>query len=202
MSRPNYRKLSQAIARDDTHGIEHRWQYGCTVLADPRKMAASGKSLRNGAIEALIADAEAVGSDLSRREIQRRIQCARTYESITQLRRAAAQFEDWRAFADAGFPSVEVDETPSPESILDEIERTDPQEYEQLGLFPPLVKTVPLERCSLRYLLAYADEMEAMTASFSRRDHERRAHLRALCTAVDGDLNVLYPDAVTRWVTA
>lgn len=202
MSRPDYRKLSRNIARGDTRTIEDRWRYGRAVITDPRKMSASGKQLRIGAAEELIAVGKAVGDKLSEREIQYRIQCARAYKAINEILHASAGFAGWAELRNAGFPVTYVDEVPSPDDILDNIEQTDPQEFEQLGLFPPLVKTVPLERCSLRYLLAYADEMEAMTASFARRDRERRAHLSALCMAVEGDLDVLYPDAVSRWVAA
>jgi hypothetical protein len=194
------KSLQRAIARDDKHGIESRWAYGRAILADPKRMSASGKSLRNGAIEALIAEAgfkaDGVTPALSRREIQYRVECARAYETITQLRTAACAIDDWTEFRETGFPSVVVDEVPSPESLLDDIEATDPQEFEQLGLFPPMVKSVPLESASLRVLVSYAEDMRNMTASFARRDEERAAHLRDLCAAVGGDLDVLYPDAV------
>lgn len=196
MSRSTYKTLQKAIARDDKHSIESRWQYGRTVLADPKKMAPSGKSLRNGATEALIADAVAAGTRLSAREIQWRLQAARTYKTINELRSSATQFADWTALVDAGFPAPEIIDTPSPDSILDDIEATDPQEFEQLGLFPATVKSVPLERSTLRQLVAYAEEMRNMTASFARRDEERAAHLRELCEAVGGNLDALYPDAV------
>jgi hypothetical protein len=196
MTRTSYKTLQRAIARDDKHSIVSRWEFGHAILADPKMMAASGKSLRHGAMEALIATAKAVETTLTEREVQRRIQCARTYKSINEIRRAAADFADWRDLADAGFPVTFVDEVPSPDSVLDGIEATDPQEFEQLGLFPPMVKSVPLEQASLRVLVSYAEDMRNMTASYARRDDERARHLSDLCAAVGGDLDVLYPDAI------
>jgi hypothetical protein len=199
VKKPSYKALQRSIARDDKHSIESRWLYGQTIINDPKKMAPSGKSLRNGAIEALMADAVAVGSAVSRREIQWRIQCARAYKTIIELRTASSQFEDWTALREAGFPAVDVDEPQSPDSLLNAIEsgpRPDPQEFEQLGMFPEMVKDIPLAASTLRHLTTYAEEMKAMTASFARRDEEREQHLRELTAATGGDLDVLYPDAV------
>jgi hypothetical protein len=194
--RPNYRSLQRAIARDDKRGIEARWLYGRALIGDSRKMSASGKSLRHGAIEALIADAQAVGSVLSRREIQYRVQCARAYPTVAQMRTAACAFEDWTAFREAGFPPADVDPVPAPDEALDDLEQRDRQEFEQLGMFPEMVKGVPLERATLRHLVAYAAEMRAMTASYARKDEEREQHLAGLRAAVGDDLDVLYPDAL------
>jgi len=196
MSGSTYKKLSRAIARDDKNSIETRWAFGRKILDDPAKMSASKKSLRNGATEALIADASSVGAKLSAREIQYRLQCARAYATLAQLRRSSAEFADWSALVEAGFPLVGVDETPSPDDVLDDIEDSAPEKFEQLGLFPDMVKNVPLERTSLRSLVAYAEEMRRMTESYARRDHERQIHLNELCAAALGDLDVLYPDAV------
>jgi hypothetical protein len=198
-TRRTYRTLQRAIARDDRHSIESRWSYGRAILADPRNLSASGEQLRVGVMEALIAGAAADGSRLSEREVRYRLQCARAYSTVNAIRQAAAGFETWTALVEAGFPSVAVDDTPSPQSVLDEIEQGDPQEFEQLALFevfPVMVRGRPLAESSLGRLVAYADEMEAMTASFDRRDRKRREHLRELLLAVGGDLNVLYPDAL------
>ena len=196
MSTTSYKRLQRAIAKDDKHSIESRWEYGRAILADPRKMSASGKSLRHGATETLIADAKSVGTTLSPTEIRYRIQCARAYSTRAEIAKAIGDFGSWSELIAANFPSVEVDEIPSPDSVLDDIEATDPQEFEQLGLFPPTIKMVPLERCTLRQLVAYGEEMRRMTESYAHRDEVRAAHLRELCAAVGGDLDVLYPEAV------
>lgn len=200
--RPSYKNLQRAIARDDKHGIEARWIYGRTLITDPRKMAPSGKSLRHGAIEALVADAKAVGSLLSRREIQYRIQCARTYPTITEMRTAACAFEDWTAFRESGFPAVDEDAAPSPDRVLDDLEERDRQEFEQLGMFPDLVNGIPVESATLRHLEAYAAQMRQLTANYHRTDEKRAAHLRELRAAVGDDLDVTYADAVAALTAA
>lgn len=195
MAGPSYRRLQRAIARDDKHSIEARWLYGRAVLGDSRKMAASGKSLRHGAVEALIADAAAVGSKLTEREIQYRIRCARTYRTITEIRTACSDFESWSDLREAGFPPVESN-APDPEAELDRLEATDRQEHEQLSMFPDIVRGVPLARATMRDVEAYAAEMRAMTASFARRDEERAEHLAACRAVVGDDPDVLYVTAV------
>jgi hypothetical protein len=196
MSRASYKTLQRAIARDDKHSIESRWAYGRAVLVDPKKMAPSGKSLRNGATEALIADAVAAGTKLSAREIQWRLQAARTYKTINELRSSASQFADWTALVDAGFPAPTVTEVPSPESLLDDIEGTAPEESEQLGLFPPMVRNIPLDRATLRTIVAYTDDMSKMTASYARSDRRRTTLTAQLLAAVNGNLDALYVDAL------
>ncbi|MGH2899817.1 MAG: hypothetical protein ACRDMZ_14180 [Solirubrobacteraceae bacterium] len=193
----SYRRLQRAIVRDDRRGIEARWLYGRALIADPRKMSAAGKSLRDGAIETLIADARAIGSSLSRREIQYRIQCARAYPTVAQLRTAACAFEDWTALREAGFPALGPStQVPDPEAELDALEATDSQEHEQLSMFPDIVRGVPLTQATMRDVEAYAAEMRAMTASFARRDEERAEHLAKLRAVVGDDPAVLYVDAV------
>lgn len=194
MASPSYRRLQRAIARDDRRGIEARWLYGRALLGDPRKMSAAGRSLRDGAIEALIADARAVGSTLSRREIQYRLQCARTYPTVAQLRTAACAFEDWTAFREAGFPPVDdADQAPA-EAAADHEEELRRQ-HQQLDLFPAVVAGVPFFQATLRQLAAHASEMERMTANYARRDTERREYLERLTAAVGGDLDATYGDA-------
>lgn len=199
MKKSSTKSLQRVIARGDGRSIEDRWEYGRAVLDNPKRTSASGKSLRHGATEALIAEAAALGSVLSATEIRYRVQCARTYKTINEIAKAIGDFPTWSDLIQAGFPAVDVDEPQSPESLLDAIEsgpRPDPQEFEQLGMFPEMVKDIPLAASTLRHLLTYAEEMRAMTASFARRDEEREQHLRELTAATGGDLDVLYPDAV------
>ncbi len=194
--RPDYRKLQAAIARGDAGGIETRWAYGRALIADPRKMSETGKSLRNGAIEALLADAKAVGSVLSRREIQWRMQCARAYPTIAQLRTAACAFEDWTAFRESGFPPVEGAPTPDPETVLDDLEKTERQAHEQLDMFPDIVRGIPLAQATMRVVKAYAADMRRMTAGYARKDDERDEHIAAIEAVVGDDPDLLYLDAL------
>lgn len=195
MSRSTYKSLQKAIARDDKHSIESRWEYGRAVLADPKKMAPSGKSLRHGATEALIADAKAVGSHLTDREIQRRIQCARAYKSINEIRHAVSDFDTWHDLVDAGFPLVHVDE-PEPVGDIPEQTESERDEFEQLGLFPAMVKNVSIETASVATIVAYTDDMTRMTQSYATTDAKRRAHVAEIVAICDGDLSIRYVDAL------
>lgn len=195
MSRSSYKSLQRAIARDDKHSIESRWEYGRAILADPKKMAASGKSLRHGATEALIADAQAVGSALTEREIQRRIQCARTYKTINEIRHAVSDFDTWHDLVQAGFPSVYVDDI-APTEEMPEQGEDERDEFEQLGLFPAMVKNVSIETASVAQIVAYTDDMTRMTQSYASTDAKRRAHVAEIVAVCDGDLSIRYVDAL------
>lgn len=188
-------KLDRKIANEERGGVLNRWAYGCELL----KAKAGRKQLPHGMIADLVAAAERAGIKLSEREIQYRIKCATVYDSEAKVRKAAADFGTWSEIISAGFPEVTVDEELTIDEVLTTIEngpRPDPQEFEQLGMFPEIVKSVPLASATLRHLVAYAEEMRTMTASFAKRDEERREHLRELTAATGGDLDVTYPEAV------
>lgn len=188
-------KLDRKIAADERGGIMHRWNYGRELL----KAKGDRKQLPHGMIGDLVAAAGRIGIQLSEREIQRRLKCATVYDSEVKVRQALTDFGSWSEIVNAGFPEVTVDEELTIDDVLDAIEsgpRPDPQEFEQLRMFPEIVKSVPLASATLRHLIAYAEEMRSMTASYARRDEERREHLRALTAATGGDLDVTYPEAV------
>lgn len=196
MSKSNvYLKLERKIANDERGGIKHRWEYGRELLA----AKVGRRQLPHGMTADLVAAAAKAGISISEREIRRRLQCATVYDSEAKLGQALADFGSWSALAEAGFPEVTVDEEPSVDDVLDSIEngsRPDPQEFEQPGLFPEIVKSIPLAASTLRHLVAYAEEMRSMTASFAKRDEERREHLRELTAATHGDLDITYPFAL------
>jgi hypothetical protein len=188
-------RLDQKIANGERGDVMNRWAYGRELL----KAKAGRKQLPHGMIAGLVATAAQAKIKLSEREIQYRIRCATVYDSEAKVRKAAADFGTWTEIISAGFPEVTVDEEPSIDAVLDAIEtgpRPDAQEHEQLRMFPEIVKSVPLASATLRHLVAYAEEMRSMTASFARRDEERREHLRALTAATGGDLDVTYPEAI------
>lgn len=194
----NSKALQRLIAQGDHRSIENRWAYGRAVLADSKKWTSRGDQLRPGAIEALIADAAAVGSKLSESEIRRRIRCARAYKSLDEIRSLATDCPTWWDLVQAGFPAPKV-HSPEPEQLALDDEPTEPAGYVQDALFPAALPDggaiVPLHRAPLRRLVAYAAGQRQMTANFARRDAERTEHLEALITAAGGDLDVTYGQA-------
>lgn len=203
MKATQYLRLEIAISASDTNGIRDRWLWGLRVLNDSEVMAPSGRSLRHGMSDRLIA-AAGVNSKgrkrLSEQEIQRRLRCARTYPTETQIRLAATDFESWRDLVTAGFPDYEAPDGEPPADYRTEAERKHDHARaladhmgEQGALFPladfePVITT-------LKELSEYAAEMAALTARFAARDKDRADYLEQLVDAVDGDLSVTWQSA-------
>lgn len=208
MTKPSYKSLQRAIARDDKHSIERRWEYGRAVLADPKKMANSGDQLRAGAIEALIADARAVDSKLSEREIRYRLQCARAYKTVDQIRHVCAEYEDWSALRAAGFPEVAVDEIETdPEDLADAIGEDDPLTQEPLFDIPgfkPVLKIqgrkTDLADATVRDAIAYRDMCREMHANFGRTVAQVEASVQIMLDGADGDLDAKLIEAYERGI--
>ena len=80
-------------------------------------MSASGKSLRHGVMQSLLAAAKAKGHKLSAAEVKNRIQAARTYTTETEIRTACELFGSWSELCEAKFPAVNVpDDVPELEA--------------------------------------------------------------------------------------
>jgi hypothetical protein len=195
-----YTTQERKIATADGGGIRERWLYGLRLLRDPEMMSAGGGGLRHGVAAALIEAARARGIKLSTREIRYRIQCARTYETDSQIGNAIADFATWYDLIQAGFPDYEADEDEAPADHRTKAERARAlaaqlaeAASEQLALFP-LDKFEPVET-PLKDLVAYAESMARMTEGFAERDRERAEYLRALREAVDDDLSATWADA-------
>jgi hypothetical protein len=194
-----YVRQEKAIAAADTNGIRERWMWGLRLLRDPEAMA-SPKSLRHGVTEQLVASAKAGGLRLSAREVQRRLQCARTYQAESQIRRALADFETWDELSRANFPGYPAegdeplaDHRTDAERQRDHVRALEDLVGEQGALFP-LSDFEPLAT-PLKNLAEYADEMEEWTGRHVRRDRERRDYLNALIEAAAGDLSVTWQAA-------
>jgi hypothetical protein len=209
MKTTQYVRQLKAIEAAEASGIRERWFLGLRFLRDPEVMTASGKSLRHGVAERLIAAAgvNAKGKKrLSEQEIQRCLRCARAYPTESQIRRAATDFDTWWDLVDAGFPPYEAPEGEPPADHRTEAERrTDlgrtlaalgEMGSDQLALFP-LDRYEPNES-TLKDLATYAEEMAELTARFRKRDDERRSYLDALIEAAGGDLSVTWQDAHER----
>jgi hypothetical protein len=194
MKTTQYVQQERKIAAADTNGIRERWQWGLRILNDPEAMTESGKSLRTGVTEQLIHAAAKVGLNLSRREVQWRIQAARTYKTEAEMRNAITQFKTWFELIQAGFPSYEA---PDGEPLADhrtaaEIARDRAAaiarhalDHLQPTLFP--TDRFEPELVTLKELRDYTDEMSEMTARFVAHDTERRKYLDQLVKAAGGD---------------
>lgn len=195
-----YLRAEKAINAAEAGGIRSRWFYGLRLLKDPEVMSPGGGGLKHGVAAQLVAETTARGMKLSAREIQYRIQCARTYPTEAQIRNAIADFDTWFALTKAGFPAYPV---PSDEPLADhrteEEKRRDAARRlldligEQGALFP-LDQFEPAES-TVKDLQDYADQMTALTERFAKRDLERNAYVASLAAAVDNDLSRTWEDA-------
>lgn len=202
MKTTQYVRQEKAIAAADTSGIRERWLWGLRLLRD-RDAMSSPKSLRHGITDQLVASAKAAGARLSAREIQRRLQCARTYQTESQIRRALADFETWDELASANFPAYDAseDEPPADHRTDSERERDLKRAYEAIlgeqGELFPLSDFEP-STATLKDLVSYADEMEEWTGRRVAHDRRRRDYLNSLIDAVGEDLSVTWLEAQRR----
>lgn len=202
MKTTQYVRQERSIVAADSGGIRERWLWGLRILRDPEAMAPSGKSLRHGVAEELIAAAERFGLTLSVREIQYRIQAARTYKTEAEMRTASSDFKTWFDLRQAGFPSYEA---PDGEPVADH--RTDGERARdraaslaQLALDAVQPSLFPLDRfepteVTLKELRDYTDEMSEMTARFVEHDAQRRQYLGQLIDAAGGDESKTWMEA-------
>jgi hypothetical protein len=195
-----YLRQERAIASADTSGIRERWAWGLRILRDPEAMAESGKSLRHGVADQLIAAALQRGLKLSASEIRYRIQCARTYPTEAQIATACGDFETWSDLRNANFPPYEApeDEPPADHRTHAEKQRDASRRLldlvgEQGALFP-LDQFEPTE-VTLKDLQDYADEQRELTSHFVLRDQRRREYLEQLIDAAEGDLSLTWEAA-------
>lgn len=196
----------KAIEDADSGGIRERWMFGLRILRDPEQMTDSGKSLRHGAAELLIA---AAGLDskgrkrLNDQEIQRCLRCARAYPTEAQIRMAATDFGSWSELVQAGFPAYDAPEGEPPADHRTDAERERDRERTivdltgEQGVLFPLSDFEP-STTTLKELVAYADEMEGWTARRVDHDRKRREDLASLIEAAGGDLSVTWHAALLR----
>lgn len=198
-----YMHQENAIAAADSGGIRERWLWGLRLLADEEKIAPAG-GLRHGVATKLIAEAAKRGLRLSEREIQRRLQCARTYPTDAQIRQALADFETWDELHRANFPDYEA---PPGEPAADHrtaSERNHDRARQLAGLTDPQGTLFPLSQfepaeTTLKELSDYADEQAEITSRFVARDAERRAYLDGLIAAAGDDLSWTWQQAHEAW---
>lgn len=204
-----YLRLEKNIAASDTGGILERWRYGRRLLSDGKATTLAG-NLRHGVLASLIADAKADGYRLTEQEIQRRLRCARTYQTEAEIRELTHGFQNWDEVARAGFPPVEVTDPGDPYDPRDadekwrdfraQEERRKAENPEQLTFELPAFFSHDTfgPRTRLSDLMAACDESERMTANFVKRDNERRAYVDELLAAVGGDDGKTWYEAEAR----
>lgn len=200
MKTSQYVRQENAIAAADAGGIRERWMWGLRLLRDAEAFSPGSTQLKPGRADELVRAARAHGRSLSEREIRRRLQCARTYETEAEFGRAVAEFETWRELSDANFPAFEVDpDEPLADHRTDAERKRDRARAladvlgEQGSLFP--LDDFEPGTTTLKELAEYQSTMADLTARFHRRDEQRREYLDRLVEAAGGDLAATWQDA-------
>ena len=181
-----YRRIEQAVAASDSGGIWERWRYGRRLLCDAEATTPNG-NLQHGVLDKLKRGAARSNRKLSDREIQRRLQCARTYPTESQIRQCLADFETWNDLHLANFP-LETDE------LRQQSDRRGARLIERAGydesLFDHFEKTATLAEIKV-----WADEQDEITARFVDVGQRRQLMLADLVKAVGGDLSKTWDEA-------
>lgn len=202
-----YGRLERGIGAADTGSIRQRWEYGRRLIVDRTKTTANG-NLRNDVLDRLVAAGRQYGTrKFGRREIQHRLQSARTYPSEAHIAQVLAQYENWWQLIKAGFPAVQLtlDADPQPfdprtseERARDMGEAIDliaGKPGGQLELFDYFKETAADELSTIAELRKYADEMSEWTQRQARRDRDRIAYVNRLSAAVGGDETKTWAEA-------
>ncbi|MGH3735854.1 MAG: hypothetical protein ACRDT6_09575 [Micromonosporaceae bacterium] len=200
-----YMRQEKAINAADVKGIRERWLWGLRLLRDPDAIAPDergrgGSQLRKGVTNRLIQVAKAHGFKLSEREIQRRLQAARTYKTDSQIASALTQFDTWSELLNAGFPDMESEANEPPADHRIDEERNQARARALLELIGEQGALFPLDRfepmtTTLKDLEEYTEQQEELTARFAAHDRKRRDYLESLKAAARGDLNVTWQQA-------
>lgn len=202
-----YGRLEKGIAAADVGSIRQRWEYGRRLLVDASKTSPGG-NLKNDVLDGLVTAARRQGvKKIGRREIQHRLQAARTYPSEAHITLVLAQYENWWQVIKAGFPEVQLtlDADPEPfdprtpeERARDAgaaIDRLAQKSGGQLELFDYFKDTVADELSTLAELRKYATEMREWTSRQLRSDERRIAYVDKLSAAVGGDESKTWQEA-------
>lgn len=203
MKTTQYVRQERSIAAGVANDICERWLWGLRLLRDTDAFAPGSSQLRPGRADELVQAAKAAGFQLTIREIQYRLQCARTYPTEAQIANAGAQFQGWTELRSAGFPSFDAPDGEPPADHRTEAERRHDRARalaetigEQGSLFP--LSVFEPVTTTLKELVVYADDQEAITERFAAHDRKRRAYLDSLIAAADGDLSITWQAASDR----
>lgn len=205
-----YTRAERRIAASDGAGVVERWRWGRAALADHEVTNPAGTLRRGrGIAEQLIHAARSKGLSLSEREIQRRLQLARSYSSEVLTRHAVARYGTWRDLCDAGFPTLDDgDQGDGQPALIDQAGHVDPaaEAWQQPPLddaagsvFPRLVRVAGADhdrdQTTLDVLTRYVDACERWTAGHARRNARMREHLADLTQVCGGDTSTTYGQA-------
>lgn len=198
-----YVRQEKIIAAADSGGIRERWLWGLRLLRDQDAFNKGSRQLKPGRAEELVKAVTASGRKLSEREIQYRLRCARTYGTESQIAQASAEFGNWSALINAGFPAYEAPEGEPPADHRTQVERDHDharalaEMIGQQGSFFPLSDFEPLTT-TLKELAEYTDQQDDLTQRFVEHGRRRRAYLNDLITAADHDLSTTWAEAQRR----
>ena len=209
-----YGKIERDISTSENGTIYHRWRYGRRLLCDIEITTPKG-NFKHGVLEKMV---RASGGKLSERELQRRLQCGRTYPKQSQIRHAVADYRSWRDLAAANFPPYEGDEDELPYNPLATEElvkqhRTgserfgEDDQYDGGGLVPRgefeegaiIPRDTFPDATPLHEIDRWADEEVEIAARHGERAHKRRRYVDGLIKAVGGDLNATLGEAERRF---
>ena len=131
------------------------------------------------------------------------MQCARTYPTEGEFRHAVAEFETWRDLASANFPAYEAPEGEPPADHRTDAERDRDRARALMDLIGDQGSLFPLRlfepaTTSLKELLDYTEQQEALTARFVEHGRKRRAEMDRLIAAAGNDLSMLWQEALNR----
>lgn len=208
-----YGRIERAISASDGGGVFERWRYGRRLLCDLEVTTPAG-NFRHGALEKLT---RASGGKLSERELQRRLQCGRTYPKQSQIRQALADFRTWNDLHLANFPPYDGDPDELPFNPLETRElvkqhetqgdrfREDGQ-YDGGGLVPwddtDEGALIPRDTfpgiTPMREIDRWTDEELELASRHVDRAHKRRRYVDSLIKAINGDLNATLDEAERR----
>lgn len=209
-----YGRIERDISASESGTLYHRWRFGRRMLCDTEITTPSG-NFRHGVLKKMI---RASGGKLSERELQRRLQCGRTYPKQSQIRHAMSDFPSWFAITQAGFPPYEGDEDELPYNPLktDELVKQhktgtdrigEDGQYEGGGIFPrgeceegALIPrdTFP-DATPMSEIDRWANEELELAARHTDRAQKRRYYVDSLIKAVNGDLNATLGEAERRF---
>lgn len=200
MRASRYGRQEATIGANDGDTIICRWKYGHMLLRDEKRITPQ-RNLRHGVIAELIEIARRAGYNISEREIQYRLKCARAYATEAEIRRASADFRHWWDLIRAGFPPIELP--------LDEAdaEPYDPRNNEEVGsdnrrtvrraleqhwqeMLPGFYPDITLAEAQKKLY-----EQRELTSRRIRLEDECAIELQRLIDAVDGDLTATVEDA-------
>jgi hypothetical protein len=200
MRTERYKRIENAIAASDSGGIWERWRYGRRLLCDAEATTPKG-NLQHHVLDKLIRAAARGGRKLSEREIQRRVQVARTYPCESQIRQLLTDFGTWDEVINGGFPVYEAAEGERPYNPLETDELVSQNDNRGRRLIEyswysnTLFDHLDPETTTLAEMRQYAEEQDEITARFAAAGQKRWLMLDELTKAVHGDLSKTWAEA-------